>query len=101
MNVSLKMKADQQTDKAFGWVLEMSVQFNQLLVILLNMFIPIHLCFPVHIHRYAYAVASALHGVRHSLRKDFMIQVLRNIVSRYISSLFVSVSSYRDRCAYL
>jgi len=46
MNVSLKMKEDQETDKAFGWVLEM----------------------------YAYAVASALHGVRHSLRKDFMIQ---------------------------
>lgn len=46
MNVSLKMKEDQETDKAFGWVLEM----------------------------YAYAVASALHGVRHNLRKDFMIQ---------------------------
>lgn len=26
--------------------------------------------------RYAYAVASALHGVRHVLRKDFMLQVL-------------------------
>lgn len=26
--------------------------------------------------RYAYAVASALHGVRHVLRKDFMIQVI-------------------------
>lgn len=26
--------------------------------------------------RYAYAVASALHGVQHILRKDFMIQVL-------------------------
>jgi len=25
--------------------------------------------------RYAYAVASALHGVRHILRKDFMLQV--------------------------
>ncbi|KAI4964618.1 hypothetical protein ZWY2020_060119, partial [Hordeum vulgare] len=37
---------DQETDKAFGWVLEM----------------------------YAYAVASALHGVQHILRKDFMIQ---------------------------
>ncbi|AQK85575.1 hydroxyproline O-arabinosyltransferase PLENTY isoform X1 [Zea mays] len=46
MNVSLKMKEDQETDKAFGWVLEM----------------------------YAYAVASALHGVHHSLHKDFMIQ---------------------------
>ncbi|CAA6667842.1 unnamed protein product [Spirodela intermedia] len=46
MNVSLKMKSDPETDKAFGWVLEM----------------------------YAYAVASALHGVQHILRKDFMIQ---------------------------
>ncbi|KAK7245571.1 hypothetical protein RIF29_40418 [Crotalaria pallida] len=46
MNISLKMKNDPETDKAFGWVLEM----------------------------YAYAVASALHGVRHILRKDFMLQ---------------------------
>ncbi|KAJ4769318.1 hypothetical protein LUZ62_053575 [Rhynchospora pubera] len=46
MNVSIKMKEDEETDKAFGWVLEM----------------------------YAYAVASALHGVQHILRKDFMIQ---------------------------
>ncbi|CAN1250470.1 Hydroxyproline O-arabinosyltransferase PLENTY [Linum perenne] len=46
VNVSLRMKDDPETDKAFGWVLEM----------------------------YAYAVASALHGVRHILRKDFMIQ---------------------------
>ncbi|XVF47254.1 hypothetical protein PTKIN_Ptkin03bG0094700 [Pterospermum kingtungense] len=46
MNVSLRMKDDPATDKAFGWVLEM----------------------------YAYAVASALHGVRHILRKDFMLQ---------------------------
>ncbi|XP_006644046.3 hydroxyproline O-arabinosyltransferase RDN2-like, partial [Oryza brachyantha] len=46
MNVSLQMKEDQETDKTFGWVLEM----------------------------YAYAVASALHGVQHILRKDFMIQ---------------------------
>ncbi|KAK4407459.1 Hydroxyproline O-arabinosyltransferase RDN2 [Sesamum angolense] len=36
MNVSLRMKDDPETDKAFGWVLEM----------------------------YGYAVASALHGVR-------------------------------------
>ncbi|PSS24313.1 Hydroxyproline O-arabinosyltransferase [Actinidia chinensis var. chinensis] len=47
MNVSLRMKDDPETDKAFGWVLEM----------------------------YAYAVASALHGVQHILRKDFMLQV--------------------------
>lgn len=46
MNVSLQMKEDPETDKAFGWVLEM----------------------------YAYAVASALHGVQHILRKDFMLQ---------------------------
>ncbi|CAN0905465.1 Hydroxyproline O-arabinosyltransferase PLENTY [Linum grandiflorum] len=46
VNVSLRMKDDPETDKAFGWVLEM----------------------------YAYAVASALHGVHHILRKDFMIQ---------------------------
>ncbi|KAI4305922.1 hypothetical protein L6164_029248 [Bauhinia variegata] len=46
VNVSLRMKDDPETDKAFGWVLEM----------------------------YAYAVASALHGVRHILRKDFMLQ---------------------------
>ncbi|KAL3609241.1 hypothetical protein D5086_000261 [Populus alba] len=46
MNISLKMKKDQETDKAFGWVLEM----------------------------YAYAVASALHDVQHILRKDFMVQ---------------------------
>lgn len=46
MNVSLRMKQDRETDKAFGWVLEM----------------------------YGYAVASALHNVQHILRKDFMIQ---------------------------
>ncbi|XP_009140634.1 hydroxyproline O-arabinosyltransferase 2 [Brassica rapa] len=46
MNVSLAMKNDPQTDKAFGWVLEM----------------------------YAYAVSSALHGVSNILHKDFMIQ---------------------------
>lgn len=46
MNVSLAMKQDPETDKAFGWVLEM----------------------------YAYAVASALHGVKNILYKDFMIQ---------------------------
>eukprot|EP00249_Psilotum_nudum_P016676 c25940_g1_i1 orf=346-1458(+) len=46
MNVSLQMKDDPEADKAFGWVLEM----------------------------YGYALASALHGVHHILRKDFMIQ---------------------------
>ncbi|XP_074575377.1 hydroxyproline O-arabinosyltransferase NOD3-like [Curcuma longa] len=46
MNISLNMKEDPMTDKAFGWVLEM----------------------------YAYAIASALHGVQHLLHKNFMIQ---------------------------
>ncbi|XP_002988029.2 hydroxyproline O-arabinosyltransferase 3 isoform X2 [Selaginella moellendorffii] len=45
-NLSIQMKQDPETDKAFGWVLEM----------------------------YAYAIASAVHGVKHTLRKDFMIQ---------------------------
>ncbi|XP_061338850.1 hydroxyproline O-arabinosyltransferase PLENTY-like [Gastrolobium bilobum] len=46
VNVSLRMKDDPETDEAFGWVLEM----------------------------YAYAVASALHGVRHILQDSFMLQ---------------------------
>ncbi|OEL19062.1 hypothetical protein BAE44_0019918 [Dichanthelium oligosanthes] len=46
MNVSIAMKKDPETDKTFGWVLEM----------------------------YGYAVSSALHGVGNILRKDFMIQ---------------------------
>ncbi|EAZ36031.1 hydroxyproline O-arabinosyltransferase 1 [Oryza sativa Japonica Group] len=46
MNISIAMKKDPETDKAFGWVLEM----------------------------YAYAVASALHGVGNILHKEFMIQ---------------------------
>ncbi|GAB2233546.1 hypothetical protein Droror1_Dr00002772 [Drosera rotundifolia] len=46
MNISLGMKKDPESDKAFGWVLEM----------------------------YAYAVASATHGVKNILYKDFMIQ---------------------------
>ncbi|KAK4406382.1 Hydroxyproline O-arabinosyltransferase RDN2 [Sesamum angolense] len=46
LNVSLNMKHDPETDHTFGWVLEM----------------------------YGYAVASALHGVQHILRKDFMFQ---------------------------
>ncbi|KAL0413533.1 UNVERIFIED_CONTAM: Hydroxyproline O-arabinosyltransferase RDN2 [Sesamum radiatum] len=50
LNVSLNMKHDPETDHTFGWVLEM----------------------------YGYAVASALHGVQHILRKDFMLQVISN-----------------------
>ncbi|XP_076949141.1 hydroxyproline O-arabinosyltransferase RDN2-like [Bidens hawaiensis] len=46
MNVSLRMKYDPETDKSFGWVLEM----------------------------YGYAVASALHCVKHILREDFIFQ---------------------------
>ncbi|KQK19320.1 hydroxyproline O-arabinosyltransferase 1 [Brachypodium distachyon] len=46
MNISIAMKKDPEADKSFGWVLEM----------------------------YAYAVASALHGVGNILHKDFMIQ---------------------------
>ncbi|KAG6548902.1 hypothetical protein Mapa_009665 [Marchantia paleacea] len=45
-NVSIAMKDDPQADEKFGWVLEM----------------------------YGYATASALHGVQHILRKDFMLQ---------------------------
>ncbi|CAO2825862.1 unnamed protein product [Amaranthus hypochondriacus] len=45
-NISIEMKQDPESDKAFGWVLEM----------------------------YAYAVASALHGVKNILYKNFMIQ---------------------------
>ncbi|OMO55002.1 hypothetical protein COLO4_36250 [Corchorus olitorius] len=63
MNVSLKMRDHPETDKAFGWVLEMS----------------------------AYDVASALHGVQHILRKDFMLQVLDKLDERiegfYIAGL--------------
>eukprot|EP00246_Nothoceros_aenigmaticus_P006908 TRINITY_DN202_c0_g1_i1.p1 TRINITY_DN202_c0_g1~~TRINITY_DN202_c0_g1_i1.p1 ORF type:complete len:369 (-),score=54.55 TRINITY_DN202_c0_g1_i1:1188-2294(-) len=46
MNISLAMKDDPETDKAFGWVLEM----------------------------YGYATAAALHDVAHILHKDFMLQ---------------------------
>ncbi|KAG7945883.1 hypothetical protein I3843_14G010300 [Carya illinoinensis] len=50
MNVSLRMKYDPEADQTFGWVLEM----------------------------YGYAVASALHGVQHFLREDFMLQPPRD-----------------------
>ncbi|KAI3783186.1 hypothetical protein L2E82_13250 [Cichorium intybus] len=49
MNVSLRMQDDPVTDRTFGW-----------------------LCVT-----YAYAMASALHGVHHILRKDFMIQAMK------------------------
>ncbi|KAK8919445.1 hypothetical protein KSP39_PZI021199 [Platanthera zijinensis] len=58
MNISLKMKEDPESDKAFGWVLEMCGS-----LFMLSKFF-----------WYAYAIASALHGIRHILRKDFMIQ---------------------------
>ena len=38
--------------------------------------------------RYAYAIASALHGVQHILRKDFMIQVCCFSVLRYYPSIW-------------
>jgi hypothetical protein len=76
------MKEDQETDKAFGWVLEMSVRlYIRLFIDLLTCVELSRFCFPVHIYRYAYAVASALHGVHHNLRKDFMIQVLNNSIT--------------------
>ncbi|PIN21979.1 hypothetical protein CDL12_05314 [Handroanthus impetiginosus] len=58
MNVSLKMKNDKEADTTFGWVLEM----------------------------YGYAVASALHGVQHILRKDFQSQPPwdKEIANKYI-----------------
>ncbi|XP_031113624.1 hydroxyproline O-arabinosyltransferase 3-like [Ipomoea triloba] len=46
LNLSVRIKYDPEADETFGWVQEM----------------------------YAYAVASALHGVQHLLREDFMIQ---------------------------
>ncbi|KAJ0030425.1 hypothetical protein Pint_12461 [Pistacia integerrima] len=58
MNVSLAMKKDPETDKAFGWVLEM----------------------------YAYAVASALHGVANILHKDFMIQ---SMIERHLQPFVI------------
>ncbi|KAI5064130.1 hypothetical protein GOP47_0020800 [Adiantum capillus-veneris] len=46
MNISLQMKGDPEADKTFGWASEM----------------------------YAYGIVSAVHGVKHALKKDFMIQ---------------------------
>lgn len=82
MNVSLQMKEDQETDKAFGWVLEMS-ELSFVVCDLINAFSHCYVvinpvfCYFSLASRYAYAVASALHGVQHILRKDFMIQVLK------------------------
>jgi hypothetical protein len=42
--------------------------------------------------RYAYAVASALHGVRHILRKDFMLQVSMAYANASCISLFCEVT---------
>ncbi|KAF8396251.1 hypothetical protein HHK36_017866 [Tetracentron sinense] len=55
MDISFRLKDDLEADKTFGWVLEM----------------------------YAYAIASALHGVKHILLKDFMIQDL-NVGKKFI-----------------
>lgn len=75
MNVSLTMKNDPDTDKAFGWVLEMLAleQYVRSLAFESSSLFSDKslLC----LIRYGYAVASALHGVRHILHKDFMIQV--------------------------
>lgn len=38
--------------------------------------------------RYAYAVASALHGIKHILRKDFMLQVRIPHIFYYFHFLF-------------
>ncbi|XP_021772172.1 hydroxyproline O-arabinosyltransferase 3-like [Chenopodium quinoa] len=46
LNVSLQIKYNPEADRTFGWVQEM----------------------------YAYAIASALHGVKHILHKNFMVQ---------------------------
>ena len=88
MNISLKMKEDPETDKAFGWVLEMYVLPKNLIdiFVLEEVLELIVFCFMLMIFflvepRYAYAVASALHGVRHILRKDFMLQVWHDIIS--------------------
>ena len=43
--------------------------------------------------RYAYAVASALHGVQHILRKDFMVQVLH-----LLKFLWPQCYSFRTMC---
>lgn len=79
MNVSLTMKNDPETDKAFGWVLEMFVvETESLFINWLLAFSTTSLFsdkFLLLLIRYGYAIASALHGVRHILRKDFMLQV--------------------------
>ena len=73
------MKDDPETDKAFGWVLEMCLfslifllpSLEQSAYVFISSLI-LYWCWK----RYGYAVASALHGVRHILRKDFMVQVV-------------------------
>ncbi|XP_021772174.1 hydroxyproline O-arabinosyltransferase 3-like [Chenopodium quinoa] len=58
MNISLQIKRDPEADSTFDWVQEM----------------------------YAYAIASALHGVKHNIHVNFMVQPPRdwNIGSSYI-----------------
>lgn len=93
MNVSLRMKDDKETDKAFGWVLEMWDHFTSMCDFILPyclMVCWIHflMIFYVIVLRYGYAVASALHGVQHILRKDFMIQVFMCFASLKIIQIF-------------
>ncbi|XP_021734230.1 hydroxyproline O-arabinosyltransferase 3-like [Chenopodium quinoa] len=58
MNISLRIKSDPEADSTFDWVQEM----------------------------YAYAIASALHGVKHNLHEHLMLQPPRdwNIGNSYI-----------------
>jgi len=76
------MKDDQETDETFGWVLEMWVVLHKFCRALLQLsvfdlaLVSIHFCFNCFVEfRYAYAVASALNGVRHILHDNFMLQV--------------------------
>jgi len=98
VNVSLRMKDDPETDKAFGWVLEMWVMFDRILSILLmnldlEWLVYIQCCSHIFVDlRYAYAVASALHGVRHILHEDFMLQVPVVYGNASCISLFLKVA---------
>ncbi|CAM6111974.1 unnamed protein product [Calypogeia fissa] len=62
-NTSVAMKDDPEADDKFGWVLEM----------------------------YGYATASALHGVKHVLRKDFMVQPPWDL---YLEGIYINHYTY-------